>query len=194
LLKEEDTLKKNKIWMATSNIHKYLEAKKILEKFCIKLTQLNMERVEIQADDPKVIAEYSLKKIEVNLPILVEDSGLYIDKILGFPGPYSSYVLRTIENAGILKLMKNEEFRRARFLSVVAFKDEENFKTFIGEIRGNIAHEIRGTKGFGYDPIFIPKEGDGRTFGEMSMEEKNKMSHRARAFRALGSWIIEKNR
>jgi XTP/dITP diphosphohydrolase len=178
--------------MGTSNIHKYLEAKKILEKFCIKLTRLKIERVEIQADDPKVIAEHSLKELEMNIPILVEDSGLYIDKYLGFPGPYSSYVLRTIENDGILKLMKNEEFRRARFLSVVAFKDEENLETFIGEVKGNIAHEIRGTNGFGYDPIFIPKEGDGRTFGEMSVEEKNKISHRARAFRVLGSWIMEK--
>jgi XTP/dITP diphosphohydrolase len=177
--------------MVTSNIHKYLEAKKILEKFCIKLTRINKERVEIQADDPKVIAEYSLKQLKINLPIIIEDSGLYIDKYHGFPGPYSSYVLRTIENAGILKLMIKEEFRRGRFLSVVAFKDEINFKTFIGEVKGNIAYEIRGTNGFGYDPIFIPIEGDGRTFGEMSFEEKNQISHRARAFRALGRWIIE---
>jgi XTP/dITP diphosphohydrolase len=191
-LKEEDILKKNRLWMGTSNVDKYMEAKKILEKFCIKLTRLDIERVEIQADDPKVIAEYSLKELDIDVPIIVEDSGLYIDKYFGFPGPYSSYVLRTIDNEGILKLMENEKCRSARYLSAVAYKDENNFKTFIGEVRGSIALEIRGTYGFGYDPIFIPKESSGLTFGEISVKEKNKISHRARAFRALGIWIHER--
>jgi len=54
---------------------------------------------------------------------------------------------------------------------------------------GKISQSIKGTGGFGYDPIFIPDEGDGRTFGEMSEEEKNAISHRARAFRSLGAWL-----
>ena len=82
--------------MGTSNDHKYAEAKEVLTEFGVVLDRLSIERVEIQSDDPELIAEYSLKVLEVNLPILVEDAGLYIDKYFGFPGPYSSYALRTI--------------------------------------------------------------------------------------------------
>jgi XTP/dITP diphosphohydrolase len=123
------------------------------------------------------------------MPILIEDAGLYIDKYFGFPGPYSSYSLRTIGNEGILKLMEKERDRGAKYVSAVAYRDGETAVTFRGEVRGTLAHESRGTGGFGYDPIFIPEEGDGRTFGEMTPEEKARISHRARAFRKLGEWL-----
>ena len=182
-------MKRTKIWMGTSNDHKYNEAQEVLSEFGITLERLSIDRIEIQADDPEVIAEYSLKALDVKVPILVEDAGLYIDKYYGFPGPYSSYALRTLNNEGILKLMKDEENRDARYLSAVAYRDGDLSMTFSGEVRGKISCEKRGTGGFGYDPIFIPDEGDGRTFGEMSAEEKKKISHRARAFRKLGEWL-----
>lgn len=175
--------------MGTSSDHKFEEAKKVMEGYNIELERLNIDRVEIQADDPELIAEYSLKVLDIDVPILIEDAGLYIDKYFGFPGPYSSYALRTIDNEGILKLMEDEEDRRARYVSAVAFRDERVSITFTGEVTGRIAHEERGTGGFGYDPIFIPDEGDGRTFGEMSSQEKAKISHRARAFRKLAEWL-----
>jgi XTP/dITP diphosphohydrolase len=125
----------------------------------------------------------------VDVPILIEDAGLYIDKYYGFPGPYSSYALRTIDNEGILKLMEGETERGARYLSAVAFRDGDTSVSFTGEVVGRIAMEMRGTNGFGYDPIFMPEEGDGRTFGEMSASEKARISHRARAFRKLGEWL-----
>lgn len=175
--------------MGTSSDHKFEEAKKVMEEYDIELERLNIDRVEIQSDDPELIAEYSLKVLDVDLPILIEDAGLYIDKYFGFPGPYSSYALRTIDNEGILKLMEDEKDRRARYVSAVAFRDEEVSITFTGEVTGRIAQEERGTGGFGYDPIFIPDEGDGRTFGEMSSKEKAEISHRARAFRKLAEWL-----
>ncbi|MBD3207445.1 XTP/dITP diphosphatase [Candidatus Bathyarchaeota archaeon] len=175
--------------MGTSSDHKFEEAKKVMEEYDIELERLNIDRVEIQADDPELIAEYSLKVLDVDVPILIEDAGLYIDKYFGFPGPYSSYALRTIDNEGILKLMEDEEDRRARYVSAVAFRDEEVSITFTGEVTGKIAREERGKGGFGYDPIFIPDEGDGRTFGEMSSQEKAEISHRARAFRKLAEWL-----
>ena len=186
-------MKRTRIWMGTSSDHKYAEAKKVLEEFGVQLERLRIERVEIQADDPEVIAEYSLRVLEVDLPLLVEDAGLYIDKYYGFPGPYSSYALRTIDNEGILKLMECENDRGARYLSVVAYRDGEITKTFKGEVKGKIATEMLGNNGFGYDPIFIPDEGDGRTFGQMTTDEKAKISHRARAFRKLGKWLSENN-
>ena len=184
-------MRRTKIWMGTSSDHKYAEAREVMQEYGIELERLSIERVEIQADDPELIAEYSLKVLDVDIPILIEDAGLYIDKYFGFPGPYSSYALRTINNEGILKLMENDEDREARYLSAVAFRDGETSVTFRGEVTGWISHTERGTAGFGYDPIFIPAEGDGRTFAEMTAEEKAKISHRARAFRKLAEWIVE---
>jgi XTP/dITP diphosphohydrolase len=175
--------------MGTSSDHKYEEAREVLAEFGVELMRLSIDRVEIQADDPELIAEYSLRVLDVDVPILIEDAGLYIDKYYGFPGPYSSYALRTIDNEGILKLMEGEKERGARYLSAVAFRDGDTSVTFTGEVVGRIAMEMRGTNGFGYDPIFMPDEGDGRTFGEMSAAEKARISHRARAFRKLGEWL-----
>lgn len=182
-------MKRNKIWMGTSSDHKYEEAREVLTEYGVELERLSIDRVEIQADDPELIAEYSLKVLDIDVPILIEDAGLYIDKYYGFPGPYSSYALRTIDNEGILKLMEGETERGARYLSAVAFRDGDTSVTFTGEVVGRIAMETRGTNGFGYDPIFMPEEGDGRTFGEMSAAEKARISHRARAFRKLGEWL-----
>ena len=175
--------------MGTSSDDKYEEAREVLSEFDIELERLSIERIEIQADNPEVIAEYSLKVLDIDIPLLIEDAGLYIDKYYGFPGPYSSYALRTINNEGILKLMEGEEERGARYLSAVAYRDGDVSKTFTGEVRGKISLEERGTGGFGYDPIFIPDEGNGRTFGEMSAKKKAEISHRARAFRKLGEWL-----
>jgi len=182
-------LRRTKIWMGTGNDHKHREAKAVLAEYGIQLERLSIERLEIQSDDPEAIAEYSLKVLDADIPLLVEDSGLYIDKYYGFPGPYSSYALRTINNEGILKLMEDEQERGARYISAVAYRDGDTAVTFTGEVTGTISRDERGTGGFGYDPIFIPAEGDGRTFGEMTAEEKALISHRARAFRKLGQWL-----
>jgi len=176
--------------MATGNRHKYQEARAILSEIGVEVRHLDVERVEIQADDLADIATFSVEQLaSESRPVVVEDAGLFIDHYSGFPGPYSSYALRTIGLEGVLKLMEGVEERGAFFKSVVAFRRREETRCFRGVVRGRIAHSIRGTAGFGYDPIFIPDEGDGRTFGETTAEEKNALSHRARAFRALGEWL-----
>lgn len=182
------------LWMGTRNKNKYREARTILSSMGISLKLLDVDRVEIQADDPAEIAIYSLKNIESgSRPIAVEDAGLFIDGLNGFPGAYSSYILKTIGLEGVLKLMEKMEDRDAKFKSAVAYKFRDRLECFIGFVEGKIATEIRGSQGFGYDPIFIPREGDGRTFGEMDLEEKNTLSHRARAFRKLGEWLLIEN-
>ena len=185
------TLIRTKIWMGTGNDHKYQEAKKVLADYGIELERLDIERIEIQADEPEEIAEYSLQVLDSDKPLLIEDAGLYIDKYGGFPGPYSSYALDRLGNKGILKLMEREGDREASYLSAVAYRDGDITATFRGEVKGELSHEERGTGGFGYDPIFIPAEGDGRTFGEISDKEKEQISHRARAFRQLAEWLIK---
>jgi XTP/dITP diphosphohydrolase len=185
------TLTKNKIWLATGNRHKVKEAAEVLAPYGIRLEHYPLERVEIQADDPADIAIYSLSMVKEDIPICVEDAGVSIDRWGGFPGPYSSYVLERLGNPGILKLMQGESKRKAYYISALAYRDESGVHVFRGVVQGEIAHSIRGAHGFGYDPIFIPTEGDGRTFGEMEATEKNAISHRARAFRALAEWLTQ---
>ena len=185
-------MRESKIWMATSSVDKYTEAKAILSEFGVELGRIEVEKIEIQADDPVEIVEYSLRQLEDDgRTVVMEDAGIFIDHYGGFPGPYSSYALKKLDNSGILKLMEGVEDRRAHYQSAVAIRRGSEIRSFRGYVRGTIAESIRGTGGFGYDPIFIPDEGDGRTFGEMTEEEKNARSHRARAFRSLGEWLSE---
>ena len=180
---------KSRIWFATGNGHKVSEAAEVLAPYGIAVEHYPLERVEIQADDPADIAAYSLAQVKDERPMCVEDAGVAVDRWGGFPGPYSSYVLERLGNPGIIKLMQGETNRKAHYVSAIAYRDESGVHIFRGTVDGEVAQSIRGTNGFGYDPIFIPAEGDGRTFGEIEPEEKNKISHRARAFRALAEWI-----
>ncbi len=182
-----------RISVATKNRHKVEEANIALKSFGIELVPVDVPKVEIQSDDLREIAIYAARAAYQYLrrPVVVEDSGLFIDALNGFPGPYSSYVYRTIGVEGILKLMRGVEDRRARFVAVVAFALREDWiEVFEGVVEGTIAEEARGSHGFGFDPIFVPF-GETRTFAEMSSEEKTRYSHRGRAFRKLGEWIAK---
>ncbi|MCD6465473.1 XTP/dITP diphosphatase [Candidatus Bathyarchaeota archaeon] len=180
------------IFFATGNLHKFNEARKILAEYDISVAMLKIKTLEIQSDDIEEIAKASVLNAtrEVNLPTIVEDAGLFIKALNGFPGPYSSYIYRTIGVRGILKLLEEVENREAQFRSVVAFYDpsNESLKCFQGVVEGVIARKPRGYSGFGFDPIFEPKEYIGKTFGEMSIEEKNRFSHRAKALRKFAEW------
>jgi len=176
---------------ATSNKNKFAEAEAILRPADIKLEQYTARPPELQSDSLEEIARDNLLHVleEARRPVFVEDAGLFIDKLNGFPGPYSSYVLRTIGNPGILKLMEGVEERAAIFRSAVAYGSPKHPCTiFVGETRGQITHEIRGTH-WGFDPIFSPQEGDGRTYAELSTEVKNRISHRAKALTKLAEWL-----
>ncbi|HIP25754.1 MAG TPA: XTP/dITP diphosphatase [Archaeoglobus profundus] len=176
-----------KILFITSNEGKYKEARSVGEKYRIEVEWLNEEYLEPQSKDLEYIARKSAELLveKVKKPFFIEDSGLFIEALNGFPGPYSSYVFKTIGNEGILKLMEGIKNRKAYFLSVIAFFDGREIKIFKGRVDGVIATEMRGDKGFGFDPIF---EYNGRTFAEMG-EEKNVVSHRSKALRALFEYV-----
>lgn len=179
----------NKIFFATNNINKIQEAQGILSNFGIVIEKIDVKKVEIQSDVLEEIVLYALKKVNKRIiPIIIEDSGLFIEKLNGFPGPYSSYVYRKIGCDGILKLLEGEKEREAKFVSIVGFKKDKLIKIFKGEIVGRIAYRKMGRHGFGFDPIFIPENIE-KTFAEMNLEEKNLWSHRGRAFKALGEWL-----
>ncbi|MEM1645403.1 MAG: XTP/dITP diphosphatase [Ignisphaera sp.] len=182
-----------KLYFATNNKHKLEEAQKVLNKYNVYLELIDVKKIEIQSDILDDIAKYAALEVYklVRKPIVVEDSGMFIDVLKGFPGPYSNYVYKTIGLKGILKLLENECNRKARFEAVVALAlNDKEVQIFKGVVEGFIAYEIRGAKGFGFDPIFVPIEGDGRTFAEMDAEEKNKFSHRGKAFESLGRWVV----
>jgi len=119
----------------------------------------------------------------------VEDTGLFIDALNGFPGALAAYVHKSIGLQGILKLLEGVENRKAHFDAAVAYgAPPGRIWVFTGRVYGRISLKEAGSGGFGFDPLFVP-EGFDKTFAEMSLEEKSKISHRALAFRRLGVWI-----
>ncbi|MEM2122289.1 MAG: XTP/dITP diphosphatase [Candidatus Bathyarchaeia archaeon] len=180
------------IRFATTNKGKLREISLILSDYNLTVEAVKAEKVEIQDDEISRIAEYAALNLAERLgyPVAVEDSGLHIPALKGFPGPYSSYIYRSIGLRGVLKLLEDVEDRRGFFESAVAYAQPDGMvKSFRGVVWGSISHSERGSGGFGYDPIFIPEEGDGRTFAEMTLEEKNRLSHRGRALKRFGEWI-----
>ena len=183
-------------YFVTSNIHKFLEARRVLAEYGLATAKLGVEAVEIQDDSLENIANFSALDAVKNcgLPVFVEDAGLFVDALGGFPGPYSAYVYRTIEPQGVLKLMEGIENRAAHFQSVISFcSPGEEPICFSGRVDGRISVAERGAGGFGYDPIFVPSKDD-RTFAEMSMDEKNGYSHRAESLRKFAEWYISFNK
>ena len=180
------------IYFITTNKGKWREFQEELNKY--EMERISMEYPEIQADSLKEVALYGLQYLAKKIDgiFMIEDSGLFIKALKGFPGVYSSYVFKTIGNEGILKIMQGVEERKASFHSLIALYDgKEHF--FEGICNGRIANEQRGKGGFGYDPIFIPN-GCKKTFAEMETKEKNKYSHRGKAIRKLKNYLKTSNK
>jgi XTP/dITP diphosphohydrolase len=182
------------IFFATGNLHKFNEARKVLAEFNIAVGMLRVKSLEIQSNSLQEIAEASSMDAfrKCHLPIIVEDAGLFIEALNGFPGPYAAYVYRTVGNEGLLRIMQGIESRRARFESVVAYRSvrQRSPLCFKGEVVGEITKaERQGDResGFGFDPVFKPLTGRG-TFAEMTIAEKNAFSHRAMALRRFAEW------
>ena len=146
--------------------------------------------VEIQSDSLEEIAREKAKAAfaKVKRQIIVEDDGLFIDSLSGFPGQYSSFVFKTIGNDGILKLLASSTKRSAYFLSMIAFYDGRILSISEGRVNGRITDRIT-EGGWGYDPIFVP-DGTDLTFAELD-ESKNEYSHRKRALEKFAQWYLK---
>ena len=134
---------------------------------------------------------------EKKIPSIGEDSGLVIDHLYGMPGVFSNRFYKEGDYKGnikkVLEILKDVPFhkRRAKFVSVIVlFLKEDKFFSFKGEVEGFISFEEKGSEGFGYDPIFL-YPGLGKTFAEIPVEIKNRISHRAKALTELKKFIIE---
>ena len=187
------------IVIATGNAHKVQEYKALINDDSIELKSLldypGFPGVEENGRSFRENA--SIKAIAASrycdAPAFADDSGLEVFALDNAPGIYSSRYAPT-DPERIAKLLRNLEGvadRRARFVCVIAIAfNGEVIETFEGEIRGTIGFAPKGENGFGYDPVFIP-EGETRTFAELSSEEKNRISHRANAFKKASEFVEE---
>ena len=179
------------IRFVTSNEGKVREAREYLTR---DVEQVRYDYTEIQSDDLAEIAVVGAKEAFEGTggddPVVVDDTGLFVESLGGFPGPYSAYVEDTVGVERVWKLGEREENRRAHFRCVLVYYDGETAETFDGAVPGRLVAP-RGEGGFGYDPIF---EHEGQTLAEMSTERKNAISHRGRALAKFADWLAEREK
>lgn len=187
---------KHILYFITSNNHKFKEISRLFEEESLnyKLEQHDIETLEIQSESIQEVALAKLNSIRGKLKssYFVEDAGFFVDNPLkGFPGVYSSYVMKTIGNEGILRMITDFNKSEAHFKTVIAlyFKPHDQVYIFDGVVYGKVSKIVRGKGGFGFDPIFIPDEFPEKTFGELTQVEKNKISHRGKAWSKLIDFI-----
>jgi len=210
-----------RIHFLTGNEGKVAEAKHHLEPLGHDVVQLSVEGiVEPQAEELETVARAKLEQAKAHLPnqddwLMVEDAGLFVEALDGFPGVYSSYALSTLGCHGLLRLLDHLHsedlhveagLRRAEFRAIAALMTPDGI--FIGEgaCMGRIAPAVDGEGGFGFDPVFIPRDLDlsgapaeigvqgevsthGRTFAAVDMDLKAKFSHRTEALQDLLSQL-----
>jgi len=177
---------------ATNNQNKLKEVKSKLKAEILGLADIHCnedieETGKTFEENAFIKAKYVLDKYGYDC--FADDSGLDVDALDGAPGVYSARYAGDHGNAEanmnkLLENLKGIDNRKARFVTVICLITKEEKLYFRGEINGVIIDEKRGTDGFGYDPIFVP-DGYDRTFAEMNLEEKNKISHRALALEKM---------
>ena len=191
------------IVLASNNQHKLSEFKQKLQKLDINVISQKEAGYDIDVEENgttfKENAEIKAKELNrlSGLPVIADDTGLEIDALNGMPGVYSHRFAG--ENATdedrrnkVLNLLKDvdKENRTARFKTVICYIDENReLHFFEGIAEGIIGQEPKGNNGFGYDPIFIY---NGKTFAEMSSEEKNAVSHRGKAIEKFVEFLENK--
>lgn len=176
------------VTFVTSNPDKVVEVRRVFREYDIRVRWSRRALSEPQSDRLQDVVEAKLTMAAHPVrAVVVEDSGLFLEGLGGFPGVYSRYVYDTVGLEGILKLLRGKP-RRAVFRTVAGFRRGRTTLIAIGTVQGTIAPRRRGRNGFGYDPIFVPR-GSTRTFAEMVGPEKDLYSHRGRAIRALARKI-----
>ncbi len=172
----------------TSNVGKFREVRELLAPSGIRVLQDRRTLPEPQADRLEPVVRAKLAAVRGGrTPVLVEDSGLFVHALNGFPGVYSAHLYKTLGYGALLDLLRGRD-RTAVFRTVAGVRIGSGVRLFTGECPGTIVRHPRGSGGFGFDPVFRPS-GASRTFAEMSSAEKNRYSHRARAFRRLAGYL-----
>jgi len=189
------------LYFVSNNLHKYSEIKSMLndKRIGLDLKLCKQDIIEIQDEKIENIAIEKAKSAynRVKKPIIIEDDGLFINSLNGFPGQYSKFILKSIGNIGIIRLLKGSSDRSAYFKSIFVYNDGIIVKVFYGKIIGKISSTIT-EEGWGYDPIFIPLNKNnkkGITFAKLSqINKKNELSHRRIAFYKFIKWFNQNNK
>ena len=188
------------IVFASNNEHKIREIKSILGN---SFTLLSLSDINIKEDIPEdepLLEGNALSKARyiynaTGMNVFADDTGLEIDALNGLPGVHSARFAGESKDSSaniekVLSLLGRTGNRKARFRTVIALILEKKEYLFEGIVTGTIINNKRGDEGFGYDPVFIP-DGENQTFAEMELAEKNRISHRARAFEKLQEFLYQ---
>ncbi len=184
-----------KLLYVTGNQYKIELAKRILEPLGFEILQKKINCPEIQDNEIENVSKFSAKYAaeQLKMPIIKNDSGLAIEALNGFPGPYTSYVEDTITEDGILKLMKGKQNREAYFLEVISYCEPgKEPVSFISKTNGTISTEKRGEYGWSFDRIFIPK-GQNKTLAQFEDDERWKFWS-TDAYLQLKTYLEEKEK
>ncbi len=197
-----------RVIVATSNRGKLEEIRSTIDLPSLAFTtaaELGCESLDVEETGSTFLENARLKAVayarHFNMPALADDSGLQVDALGGAPGVYSSRYAGTdgddaANNRKLLHALKDvaDEDRTARFRSVVVLAYPEGGETVAeGACEGSIGRSPRGTGGFGYDPLFLPFDAPGRSMAELTLEEKNAISHRGSALRGLRDALQEQD-
>ena len=186
------------IIFATNNDHKLKEIKHILGNSfdLVSLSNINFKE-DIPENEPTLEGNALFKARHIHkitgMDVFADDTGLEIESLGGRPGVMSARFAGKSKDSNanidkVLSLLERSENRQAQFRTVIALILNEKEYLFEGIVKGKIILEKRGSQGFGYDPVFLP-EGKNMTFAEMGLDEKNTISHRARAFAKLKEFL-----
>ena len=188
--------------IASQNQNKLMEFKKILgdkiNLFSLSDIGLNQEIPENEKTIKKnAIFKAKFVNTQTGKNVFADDTGLEIDSLNGEPGVYSARYSGVDRNSDknielVLRKLKNKANRNSRFKTIISLIIDGKSVNFEGVVEGKITEERRGSNGFGYDPIFQPN-GYASTFGEMSLKEKNKISHRSIAINKMVQYLKENN-
>jgi len=191
------------LYLATQNKHKVEELTHLLQNL---FTVYDLSTLSVTEEIPETgltLLENSIQKAryiaeKFQVSCLADDSGLEVQALNDAPGVYSARYAGEPKNdlANLQLLLDNMsglQNRNARFVTVLTYFDGKEYLTFEGEIKGQIVEKPRGNQGFGYDPIFQPED-ESRTFAEMTLAEKSRIAHRARALEKFKNFLDEKEK
>ena len=192
-----------KIYIASQNQDKIREIASVLDNDVSLLSVLELGLKNELPETGKTLTANALQKArfiyeKFGVDCFADDTGLEVEALDGAPGVYSARYAGEQKNSKdnmrlLLKNLIGVANRKACFKTVIALLICGKEYIFEGEVNGTIAHDPVGEKGFGYDPVFLP-EGNTKTFAEMTLQEKNKISHRARAVEKLSQFLnVNKN-
>jgi inosine triphosphate pyrophosphatase len=187
---------KPKITFVTGNKKKLEEVQKILSasgEFPFEITNQKIDLPELQGDPIEIAVEKCrLAAKQVGGPVLTEDTSLCFNALNGLPGPYIKWFLDKCGHVGLNSMLAGFDDKTAYAQTVFGFSTgpDAHVHVFDGRTNGQIV-PARGDLAFGWDPVFEPLEGAGKTYGEMSSDEKNAISHRARSMAKLQAYLMD---